>query len=539
MTAAITIEGLTKRFGRFTAVDNLSLEPQDQRPPPKGGTLANLFRWLSRRIQHEMGLSGLDGYLRPNWGSDGAGAQPPSFVAPRPLWLRAVAFVGPLPERRPDLAWFRFSAWKDLALAAFLSGMTVLVGLIDVVFGRTQLTPAYGALAVLTMTPLVLLAWRPRLCEWLLIIGLGTWAAAVLFNDSSSNFPVFICIYTVATHRSWQRTATAILLAVGFGLVIDVTLVRYDARWMPYGQAVSEFVFYSVVAAIGLWLGRRRAYVRKLVQRAMNLEHERDVLALQAVAVERARIARELHDVVAHHVSVMVIQAGAAQASLPPGAEATGQALEAIRETGREAMAEMRRLLGLLRSEEPLEPGTAGGGQVGGEPGGQVGAEAATRAPQPGMTDLEALAARTRETGVEVALEVVGAPRHISPGIELSAYRVAQEALTNTLRHAGPGAKATLRLLFEPGTLGIEVIDDGHGKPAVESVERSRQGFGHGLVGMRERVGLFGGWLETGSQPGGGYRVLARFPLDDAEPLNGDLPARAGSVNATSSEVRR
>jgi signal transduction histidine kinase len=320
--------------------------------------------------------------------------------------------------------------------------------------------------------------------------------------------------------------------------VVNVALAHAPEVWMPFAQTIPETMLYGAVAAVGLWLGRRRAYVRRLVQRAANLEHEREVLererdlmAQQAVAVERARIARELHDVVAHHVSVMVIQAGAAQASLPPGAEATGQALEAIRETGREAMAEMRRLLGLLRSEEPLEPARSAVGQVG--------AEAAARAPQPGMTDLEALAARTRETGVDVALEVVGAPRHISPGIELSAYRVAQEALTNTLRHAGPGASATLRLIFEPGTLVIEVIDDGHGRPAVESVERPRPGFGHGLVGMRERVTLFGGQLETGPLPGGGYRVMARFPLDDAPQLSGDLPGRAGTVNPASSEVRR
>ena len=134
---------------------------------------------------------------------------------------------------------------------------------------------------------------------------------------------------------------------------------------------------------------------------------------------------------------------------------------------------------------------------------------------------------------------MVGAPRHISPGIELSAYRVAQEALTNTLRHAGPGARATLRLIFEPGALSIEVIDDGHGKPAVESVERPRPGFGQGLVGMRERVALFGGQLEAGPQPGGGYRVLARFPLDDLAQPNGDLPGRAGILPNRSSEVRR
>jgi signal transduction histidine kinase len=222
-------------------------------------------------------------------------------------------------------------------------------------------------------------------------------------------------------------------------------------------------------------------------------------MARQAVAVERARLARELHDVVAHHVSVMVIQAGAAQSSLPPDAAAASQSLEAIRETGREALAEMRRMLGLLRSQE-----AAAGGD---------GPEGA-RAPQPGLADIAALCDRTREAGVNVTTRIEGEARRLPAGIDLSIYRVVQEALTNALRHGGPGTSARLRLAYEPAMLTVEVTDDGRGVPAVGSVERPRQGIGHGLVGMRERVILFGGHLETGPLPRGGYRVLARFPLD-------------------------
>ncbi|HEX7491047.1 MAG TPA: sensor histidine kinase [Candidatus Limnocylindrales bacterium] len=473
-----------------------------------------------------------------NRGDSGeSGAVPaghPSFAEPEPLWIRALRFIGPLPERRPDRAWFRFSAWKDLSLAVFLCGC-VTIGSIGVVLFRSDHTVGLIHIAAfaLSLIPLALLAWRPRLCEWLLVVSLATWALTMAISSDGSDFPVSICIYTIATYRSWQRTMVSILIAVGFGLIVNVTWAHMDRTWLPYLQTIPMTMFYSVVAAVGLWLGRRRAYVRTLVQRAEKLERERlvlqrerDAMAKHAVAVERARVARELHDVVAHHVSVMVIQAGAAQASLPPGSEVTGQALEAIRETGREAMAEMRRLLGLLRAEDPQGTAEDDDGVF-------------TRSPQPGMTDLEALAARTREAGVEVSLEVAGAPRHIPPGIELSAYRVAQEALTNTMRHAGPGSSATLRLLFEPGVLAVEVVDDGRGRPAMEAVERPHRGFGHGLVGMRERVALFGGRLETGPQPGGGYRVLARFPLDEGPQVNLDQPARAGEISPANREVTR
>jgi signal transduction histidine kinase len=277
-------------------------------------------------------------------------------------------------------------------------------------------------------------------------------------------------------------------------------------------DAVGALVSWTISLVLIVWLGRwvagRRRQIQTLLDRTRNLEREREVLAAerdelarQAVADERARIARELHDVVAHHVSVMVIQAGAAQASLPPGPEAAAanQSIEAIRETGREALAEMRRMLGLLRSQE------AAAGEVRADGG---------RTPQPGLVDLAALCDRMREAGVGVTTEIAGAARRLPAGIDLSIYRVVQEALTNTLRHGGPGSQARLRLTYEAASLTVEITDDGCGRPAVGSVERPRQSVGHGLLGMRERVLLFGGRLETGPVPGGGFRVVARFPLE-------------------------
>jgi signal transduction histidine kinase len=280
-------------------------------------------------------------------------------------------------------------------------------------------------------------------------------------------------------------------------------------------------ILVAVTAVLGRYMARSRAFVRGLVVRTEELERDRELLAREAVAMERARIARELHDVVAHHVSVMVIQAGAAQATLPPGADTTAQSLEAVRQTGREAMAEMRRLLGLLRSDGPLENAPVQGGANSGQAGATADVSAdPARSPQPGLADLESLADRTREAGLIVDLEVLH-PARVPAGVDLSAYRIVQEALTNTLRHAGVGARVHVCVDHQPDELIVEIVDDGRGRrPAIE---RARNEVGHGLLGMRERVALFGGSLSAGPRPEGGFRVAARFPL---EPVQGGSTVR-------------
>jgi signal transduction histidine kinase len=355
--------------------------------------------------------------------------------------------------------------------------------------------------------PFVSLAWRPRLGQRLLWIAALCWlSASALQISAPDDVVVMIAIYTVATQGTWRRIVESCLFTIG--LVITVGLI--ESNWSDPTEAIGALTAWVAclvaLSGFGRWIARRRTLIQSLVDRNLNLERqreqleaERDEMARQAVAVERARLARELHDVVAHHVSVMVIQAGAAQASLPPDAGAAAQSLDAIRETGREALAEMRRMLGLLRSEE------AAAGEVRADGG---------RTPQPGLADLAALCERTREAGVDVTTEIVGAARRLPAGVDLSIYRVVQEALTNTLRHGGPGSRARLRLTYEPTSLTVEVTDDGRGKPAVGSVERPRQGVGHGLLGMRERVLLFGGRLETGALAGVGFRVMACFPLE-------------------------
>jgi signal transduction histidine kinase len=399
-------------------------------------------------------------------------------------------------------------AKRDVALAVLACAALAL----DIVFASPphEVNAATIVGIAIGIVPLVALVWRPRLGEYLLAIALVCWVASTALRvEAPDDFVVMAAIFTVGSQRPRRRLAEWLVVAVAFSAVAEFI----KSRPLSPAEVALDVAAYALgltaVGFVGRSVGSRRAYVQTLVDRTENLERERqlleserDELAREAVATERARIARELHDVVAHHVSVMVIQAGAAEASLPPAAKASAQAIVAIRETGREALAEMRRLLGLLRSEAALD---------GSE---EEASTTAARAPQPGTADIASLAERTREAGVAVTTEIVGTAHRLPAGVDLSVYRVVQEALTNTLRHSGPGAHAWLTLRYEPDLLTVEVRDDGRGKPAVGSVERARPTVGHGLLGMRERVTVFGGRLEAGALAGGGYRVLACFPLE-------------------------
>jgi signal transduction histidine kinase len=216
-------------------------------------------------------------------------------------------------------------------------------------------------------------------------------------------------------------------------------------------------------------------------RRAQLAERERDVAAREAVVEERARIARELHDVIAHNVSMMVVQAGAERRVVPEGT--THEVLETVEQIGRNALTEMRRLVGMLRG----------------------GADDAL-APQPGLDDLPLLAEQVREAGLPVDLYVEGEPRDLPAGIELSAFRIVQEALTNALKHAGD-ARAEVRVRYAPDSLELEIVDDGRSATTVASTG------GHGLVGIRERVALYGGRLDAGRRATGGFAVRVLLPI--------------------------
>jgi signal transduction histidine kinase len=239
---------------------------------------------------------------------------------------------------------------------------------------------------------------------------------------------------------------------------------------------------------MGWTLHKRRVQAVRLEDRAARLEIEREEKARAAVAEERARISRELHDVVAHSVSVMVVQAQAAQRLTDAERTDLRRALGSIETTGRQALVEMRRLLGVLRRTDAD----------------------LSLAPQPGLDDLDELIGQVREAGLPVELRTEGEPEALPPGVDLSAYRIVQEALTNTLKHAGP-AHARVTIRYRNDEVEVEVTDNGAGTGKGE-------GSGQGLIGMRERVAIYGGVFESGRQDGGGYLVRARLPLDANRP---------------------
>jgi signal transduction histidine kinase len=238
----------------------------------------------------------------------------------------------------------------------------------------------------------------------------------------------------------------------------------------------------------------RRAYYANLEDRAARLERERDAQARVAAVAERARIARELHDVIAHNVSVMVVQADGASYALASDPARAREALTAISATGRQALAEMRRLLGVLRRE--------GDGTN------------SVRAPQPGIGELGELLDQARGAGLPVSFTVEGDPRPLPGGVALAAYRIVQESLTNTRKHAGPVTSASVLLRYSPDTVVLTISDDGWGDLGGAALPGAP---GHGLTGMRERVAIYGGSITAGPRPGGGFEVVATLPLTPAQ----------------------
>jgi signal transduction histidine kinase len=294
-----------------------------------------------------------------------------------------------------------------------------------------------------------------------------------------------IAVYTVAAHRGLATSMPAGTAAIGVFVVL-MGVQRYGL-W----QSVTNTVLFIGVWWLGRSLRLRRAYLDELEARAQRLERAREADSRAARTEERSRIARELHDVVAHHVSVMTVQAGAARRILDRDPESVRDALTTIEQMGRTALGEMRRLVGVLRTEaEPVR---------------------SELSPQPGVHDLSRLVDQLRETGMQVQLWIEGESRSLSPGVDLAAFRLVQEALTNTLKHAGPQARAWVRIEYADRQLRVEVEDDGRG--LVAGLGRPA-GNGHGLVGMRERVALYGGDLRIGPRSGGGFEVRARFPLE-------------------------
>jgi len=360
--------------------------------------------------------------------------------------------------------------WDALLAVVLLAGSVAALML-----GPREGTRASTALGVaLLLVATVPLALRRR--APLVVATIAVASDALLTSlgyQTTGGFAVAIALYTAAAYRPREQL---IPVLVPLAAVEAVAFFIDDANWVE--------VLLGVTFAAGIPI----AIGRNVFNRRARIVRDRELAAREAVTAERARIARELHDVVAHHMSVMVVQAGAARAVADTDPTAAAEALRQIEGSGRAGLTEMRRLLEILKSDEPD----------------------GTRAPQPGLDRLDDLLDGMRATGLPVEAVVEGSPRPLPQAVDLSAYRIVQEALTNTLKHAGE-AHARVLLRYRPDALEIEVADDGRG--ALES-----DGGGQGLIGMRERVQLFGGTLESGPRPGGGFVVRARLSLLEETP---------------------
>jgi signal transduction histidine kinase len=271
---------------------------------------------------------------------------------------------------------------------------------------------------------------------------------------------------------------------IGLAIVLaGAAIVAYDNPEHAPGELVFTPMLFGIGWLAGFALRERAERAEAAELRAAQAERERETTARIAVAEERARIARELHDIVAHSVSVMVLQVGAVRHKLPAAFAADGDALRGVERTGRDALAEMRRLLGAMRSD----------------------GEDVERSPQQGLDRLDALIEEIGQAGLPVTMQVEGEPFPLLPAIDLSAYRIVQEGLTNALKHARAG-RAEVVVRYAPGELQIEVRDDGRGDAASD-------GLGHGLIGVRERVKIYGGEMTAGPAPGGGFVLRTRLPL--------------------------
>ncbi|HEY2543341.1 MAG TPA: histidine kinase [Gaiellaceae bacterium] len=322
-------------------------------------------------------------------------------------------------------------------------------------------------LAALQVAPL---AWRRRYPRLVLGIVTSMWIVYVAAIENVPPIATSVGIYTVAANLPRTEALWAAAISVAASTLTELGLANWN-------RTASDLIPFLAAWVIGDNLGTRRAYMRTLEERAARLEAE----AGRARAEEQARIARELHDVIAHNVSVMVVQAAAANDVFEARPDRAHEALRAIEASGRTALAELRRLLGVVRDD---------------------GVE---YAPPPGLDRLDELVAQVRAAGLAVAVSVEGAPRPLPAGVDLSAYRVVQEALTNTLKHAH-ATRVDVALHYLDGELRVEVRDDGSGGGNGDVN-------GHGLIGMRERVTAFGGSLDVGPKNTGGFAVAARFPL--------------------------
>jgi signal transduction histidine kinase len=376
--------------------------------------------------------------------------------------------------------------WTDSLLALVLTFISVFA----VILGGNGPAGAVAVLDViivpLTTLPIALRRYRPL--EVLAVTVIAQTVLLVFSDRVQVPLGVIVALYTVASMCDRPFAARA-----GAWVALPITVGVIVNTGGSFGPVIPKLALFAIAWVIGDNLRTRRAYLAELEARAARLEREREEQAGRAVIEERTRIARELHDVIAHNVSVMVVQASAGEELFDTDPVGARESLAAVASIGRAALGELRRLLGVIRSDDDDDR----------EP---------SFAPQPDIDYLDELVRQVRDAGLAVELSVLGEPRGLPPAVGLCAYRIVQEALTNTLTHAdASGAQVNVRYCAD--VLELHVLDDGRGTSAANGETN-----GHGIIGMRERVALFGGELTAAPRPGGGFSVRAKLPLEEAKP---------------------
>lgn len=378
------------------------------------------------------------------------------------------------------------SVWADAALALGL----LALGQIELwggatyqggpVFPGSRLANAFVLVPLMTLP----LAWRRRkpILSFAVVFGVVGCASLVLGGaEATTQFvAVLVSLYSATANSDRRYAVLAGALLVG-------AVHELRDPYVHLGDVVWGAGLFGIAWLFGIAVRGRHGRITLLEGETARLTAEQELRAREAVAAERSRIARELHDVVAHAVSVVVVQAQAGQRLVGADDERARESLTAIEETARNALQEMRRLLGMLRDTDE-----------------------ASLAPQPGLAQVDELAAQVRAAGLPVAVDVSGDPKPLPPGLDLAAYRLVQEGLTNALKHSG-ATRAVVDIEYSDARLSVAVSDDGHGRNG------SNGEGGHGLLGLRERVAMYGGDLESGPRSDGGWLVRASLPLEQVE----------------------
>ncbi|WP_335990313.1 sensor histidine kinase [Glycomyces sp. MUSA5-2] len=396
-------------------------------------------------------------------------------------------------------AFHRFRYWlhERPFLADCLLAVVLGVAYTGFFAATAQLAPDYALewpQSLLILAPFSVIALRRRALWAGVVLGLAIMAVAVFWEPAQvmgadSGIGFFVLTYTAA---AWRPAKTALLASAAIWVPVAGVIYAGVGAEIDHITATILVMVNLVMAATVFWIGwvvrNRREKVEELSDRARFAEERQEALAAQAVADEQRRIARELHDVVAHHISVIGVMSEGAKRVLRTDPDAAEEALTTVNQTARTALREMRDILTVLRN-------------------GHEESDRAELEPQPTVDSLRALVAQTKEAGLPVRYTVRGEEYPLPTGVSLAVYRIAQEALTNTIKHAGPHARAGVVVDYGDQEFRISVGDSGTGAPAASGFSG-----GHGLIGMRERATLYGGTLEVGPRPGGGYLVEARFP---------------------------